>query len=62
MCPSVKLVTIDKLVRFFSKRLTASIKNTINLCLEFFHFGVSSTLISFDGDYCEYHGGGEREK
>ena len=33
-----------------------------SLCLELILFGVSSTLISFDGDYYEYHGGEKEEQ
>ena len=39
----------------------ASTKKTINICLNLIRFGMSSTLISFDGEYYEYHGG-EREE
>ena len=60
MYPSIKLATIRKSVRFFARKLTAETKKTINLCLELIHFGMSSTLISFDGEDYEYHGG-ERE-
>ena len=61
MYPSIKLATIRKALRFFARKLTAETKNTINLCLEFINFGMSSTLIYFYGKYYEYHGG-EREK
>ena len=61
MYPSIKLSTIRKAVIFFSRNLTAATKKTINLCLELIRFGMSSTLISFDGEYYEYHGG-EREE
>ena len=57
MYPSIKLATIRKAVIFFAKKLTAETKKTINLCLELIHFGMSSTLISFDGEYYEYLGG-----
>ena len=42
-------------------KLTSDVKKTINLCLDLIQFGMSSTLISFDGEYYEYHGG-EREE
>ena len=61
MYPSIKLVTIRKLVRFYTRKLTAATKKTINLCLELIHFGMSSILISFDGEYYKYHGR-EREE
>ena len=61
MYPSTKLKTIRKTVIYFVIKLTAEIKKTIKLCLELIHFGMSSTLIYFDGEYYEYHGG-EREK
>ena len=61
MYPSIKLTTIKKAVRFFVRKLTSEVKKTINLCLDLIQFGMSSTLISFDGEYYEYHGG-EREK
>ena len=61
MYPSIKLATIRKAVRYFARTLTRETKKTINLCLDLIHFGMRSTLISFDGDYYEYHGG-EREQ
>ena len=42
MHPSIKLSTIKKSVRFFTRKLT------INICLELIRFRMSSTLISFD--------------
>ena len=60
MYPSIKLSTIRKAVRFFARKLTAATEKNINLCLELICFGMSSTLISFDVNYYEYHGG-ERE-
>ena len=62
MYPSIKLATIKKAVRFFARTLTAATKKTINLCLELIRFGMSSTLICFDGDYYEYHGGEKAEQ
>ena len=56
----IKLATIKKAVRYFARTLTIETKKTINLCLDLIQFGMSSTLISFDGEYYEYHG--EREK
>ena len=61
MYPSIKLSTFRKAVIFFARKITAETKKTINLCLELIRFGMSSTLISFDGEYYEYHGG-EREE
>ena len=55
MYVSIKLATIRKAVSFFARKLTAATKNTINLCLELIHFGMSSILISFDAKYYEYH-------
>ena len=55
--PSIKLVTIKKAVRFFARTLTRETKKTINFCLDLIQFGMRSTLISFDGEYYEYHGG-----
>ena len=49
MYPFIKLATIRKAVIFFAKKLTEATKKTINLCLEFIHFEISSTLIYFDG-------------
>ena len=57
MYPSIKPATIRKAVRYFARKLTRETKKTINLCLYLIHFGMSSTLISFDGEYYEYHGG-----
>ena len=56
MYPSIKLAKIRKKVRFFTTKLTAATKKTINLFLELIHFGMSSTLISFDVGYYDYHG------
>ena len=56
MYPSIKLKTTRKAVIFFARKLTAETKKTINLCLELIHFGMGSTLISFDGKYYKYHG------
>ena len=61
MYPSIKLATNKKAVRYFARTLTRETKKTINLCLDLIQFGMSSTLISFDGEYYEYHGG-EREE
>ena len=44
------------LVRFLARTLTTATKKTINLSLELICFGMSSTLICFDGEYYEYHG------
>ena len=49
MYPSIKLATIKKAVIFFARKLTSEVKKTINLCLDLIQFGMSSTLISFDG-------------
>ena len=57
MYPYIKLTTIRKALILFARKLTAETKNTINLCLELIHFGMSSTFISIDGEYYEYHGG-----
>ena len=54
---STKLSTIKKAVRLFTRKLTAATKKTINLCLELIRFGMSSSLISFDGEYYKYHSG-----
>ena len=61
MYPSIKLVNIKKAVGFFARKITSEVKKTINLCLDLIQFGMSSTLISFDREYYEYHGG-EREE
>ena len=61
MYPSIKLDAINKSVNLFSKRLTSSSKKTIHIFLELIHFGMSSTLIYFDGEYLEYHGGNNKE-
>ena len=44
-------------MRLFTRKLIAATKKTINIYLELISFGMSSTLISFDGKYYEYHGG-----
>ena len=56
MYPSIKISTIRKALRFFKRKLTETTKKTINLRLELSCFGMSSTLISFDGKYYKYHG------
>ena len=61
MYPSIKLSTIRKAVRLLARKITAATNKTIKLCLKLIRFRISSTLISFDGKYYEYHGG-EREK
>ena len=45
---SIKISTIKEAVRLFAMKLIAATKKTINLCLEFIHIGMSSTLIFFD--------------
>ena len=62
MYPSIKLATIKKAVRLFARKLNTATKKTINLCLELIHLGMSSTLICFDGEYYEYHGGKKEEQ
>ena len=57
MYPFIKLATIRKAMRYFARKLSRKTKKPINLCLELIHFGMSSTLISFDIEYYEYHGG-----
>ena len=49
-------------MRFFARTLTTATKKTINLCLELIRFGMSSTLICFNGEYYEYHGGEKAEQ
>ena len=62
MYPSIKLATIKKAVRFFARKLTSEVKRTMNLCLDLIQFGMSSTLISFKGEYYKYHGGEKEEQ
>ena len=57
MYPSIKTSTIGRTVIFFARKITAATKKTINLCLELIRSGMSSTLISLDGEYYKYHGG-----
>ena len=45
--PSIKLATIYKLARFFSKRITFATNNKIYPCMELIHFGMISNLIYF---------------
>ena len=47
MYPSIKIATIRKAVKCFSRKLTSETKNTINLCLELIHFRMISTLDLF---------------
>ena len=56
MYPSIKLTTTRKAVKYFARKLTKETKKTINLCLELIRLGMSSTLISFNGEYYEYRG------
>ena len=60
MYPSIKIKTIKKAVRYFTKGLTAATKKTTNLCLELIRLGMSSTLNYFGGYYYKYHGGGKK--
>ena len=60
--PSIKLAGIKRAVRYFVRTLTREAKKTINLCLDLIQFGMSSTLISFDGEYYEYHEGESEEQ
>ena len=62
MYPSIELATIIKAVIFFSRKITAATKSTINLCLELIPFGIISPLIYFDRGYYEYHGGKNEEQ
>ena len=54
MYPSIKIKMTKKETGYFTKRLTTSTKKTINLFLEIIRFEMSSTLISYDGEYCDY--------
>ena len=49
-------------MRFFARTLTTATKKTINLCLELIRFGMSSTLIFFNGEYYKYHEGEKSEQ
>ena len=49
-------------MRFLARKVTSEVKKTINLCLDLIQFGMSLTLISFDGEYYEYHGGEKEEQ
>ena len=57
MYPSIKIAKIRKYVRFFSRKITIATNKTINLFLYLIRFGLIPTLISFDREYYEYHGG-----
>ena len=46
----------------FARKFTAATKKTINLFLELIFFGLSFTLISFDDEYYEFHGGEKEEQ
>ena len=54
----IKIASIRKEIIFFSRLLTSATKNIVNICLDIIHFGMISNLISFDGEYYEYHGRG----
>ena len=62
MYTSIKIATIKKALRFFARTLTTATKKTINLCLELIRFGMSSTLICFDGEYYKYHDGEKEDQ
>ena len=53
MYPSIKIATIKKKLRLFTRVLTASTQKTINLCLERIFFWVSSALTYFNGEFYE---------
>ena len=55
MYPSIKISKIRKSVRLFARKLTAETKKTTKPFLEIIRFGMSSTLISIDREYYEYH-------
>ena len=62
MYPSIKLTTIRKVVRFFSRKITAATKKTKNICLDLIHFGMCSTFIYFDKEHYKYQGGENEEQ
>ena len=49
-------------MRLFARKLTAATKENIYLCLELILYEMSSTLISFDREYYNYHGGENNEQ
>ena len=57
MYSTIKIATIRKAVRFFSIKINAATKKTINLFMDFFRFGMISTCIFFSGEYYKYHSG-----
>ena len=60
--PSIKLSEIKKLVILFARKITASTKKTINICLDLIQFGVRYTLIYLDEEYYKYHSGKNEEQ
>ena len=62
MYPLIKLSTKKKAVIFFARKIIVATKKTINICLVLICFGMRSTLISFDGEYYEHHGGKKEEQ
>ena len=62
MYASRKLSKIKNAVILFAKKRTVATKKTINLFLELIRFGIIYILISFDGEYCEYHVGVKEEQ
>ena len=60
--PSLKFSSIRKAVRFFLRKLNAASKKTINPLLELILFGKITNLISFNGEYYEYHSGEKKEQ
>ena len=62
MYSSIKITTIKNAVRFFARKFNAATKKSINLCIEFIQFWVSSILISFNRKYYEYHSGKREEQ
>ena len=51
MYSSIKLATIIKALIFFTRKVTAATKKTIELCLDLIRFGICTTLISFNRYY-----------
>ena len=49
--PSIKIATIKKAVRLFTKEFITSTKKKINLCLELICFDMRSNLISLYREY-----------
>jgi hypothetical protein len=54
--PSVRFKRVQKAVEYHSNSLPDDVQDTIYHCLRMIHFGMKSTLFTFQGHYYKYNG------